>query len=602
MKSTEEYAQHSVKDTLQDFGVDPSQGRQQQEIEGLIDQYGYNEILEQEETLLHRIFRRFWGPIPWMIEIAAILSAAVEKWEDFIIILIMLFVNAFLDFYQEHRALNALDALKKRLAKEVVVKRDGSFKRIPVRELVPGDIIKMRIGDIVPADVQLYEGDYLMIDESTLTGESVPVNKERDQVAYANTVVKQGEMLAVVVNTAMNTQFSKVVSLVARAQLKERSHFQKMVIQIGNFLILVTLVLVMVIIMVALFRHQPFLEIIRFTLVLTVAAIPVALPAVLSVTMAVGAMNLARREAIVSHLTAIEELAGVDIFCSDKTGTLTQNEMQVADPVVLEDHSEKELFTLAALASREEDNDPIERPIFEYLKEHFPDVDLKSYVQQKFIPFDPTRKRTEAEISKDDEPFTAIKGATQVLMGLAGMEGDAASDLNAKVDELASNGYRTIAVCRGEDSSKPEIIGLIPLYDPPREDSKDVIDEMKNYNVEIKMLTGDNLAIAREIGRLLGLEQRTIRSSQLSGAASNEIMSLIEVLSAAFYKRLKKDISMNEAKEFASQIMEDVKKMYDTRLLEREFIHTHESAIVEMIEEVDIFAEVVPEDKYRIVD
>ena len=273
-----------------------------------------------------------------MIETAALLSAVVQKWEDFTIILIMLLVNAGLDFVQEHRALNALKALKQRLAQTVVVLRDGSFRTLPARELVPGDIVKLKIGDIVPADVQLLRGDYLLVDQSALTGESLPVSKKTNEVAYANTIVKQGEMLAVVVNTGTHTNFHTVVALVAQAQLEERSHFQKMVIQIGNFLILITLALVLVIIMVALFRHENFLEIARFALVLTVAAIPAALPAVLSVTMAVGAMNLARRQAIVSRLTAIEELAGVDVFCSDKTGTLTKNQMHVAEPVVLGGH------------------------------------------------------------------------------------------------------------------------------------------------------------------------------------------------------------------------------------------------------------------------
>lgn len=188
MKPTDEYVRQTVEETLQDFGIDPANGRQEDQISGLLDQYGYNEILEREETLFHRIFRRFWGPIPWMIEIAAALSAVVEKWEDFVIILIMLLVNAFLDFFQEHRALNALETLKKRLAKEVIVRRNGTFKQIPVRELVPGDILKMRIGDIVPADVQLLEGDYLLIDQSSLTGESIPVTKNIHDVAYANTI------------------------------------------------------------------------------------------------------------------------------------------------------------------------------------------------------------------------------------------------------------------------------------------------------------------------------------------------------------------------------------------------------------------------------
>jgi H+-transporting ATPase len=265
---------------------------------------------------------------------------------------------------------------------------------------VPGDIIRLRNGNVVPADVQLLNGAYLLIDQSALTGESLPVTKKVDDVAYASTIVKQGEMLAVAVNTGAATQFHTVVALVAKASLEERSHFQKMVIRIGDFLILITGVLVLLIIMTALFRHHNFVEILRFALVLTVASIPVALPAVLSVTMAVGALNLARRKAIVRKLTAIEELAGVDVFCSDKTGTLTRNEMQVAEPVVLQGDDERDLFRVAALASKPENRDPIELPIFRYLEQHIPDADWESYRQLAFTPFDPIRKRTEAEIEK----------------------------------------------------------------------------------------------------------------------------------------------------------------------------------------------------------
>lgn len=582
--------------------VDSERGLDEDEAARRLGQFGPNEIEEKEEALWHRIFRRFWGPIPWMIEMAAVLSAVVKKWEDFSIVLVMLLVNAGLDFFQEHRALGALRALKQRLAKEVTVRRGARFRRLPARELVPGDIVKLRIGDVVPADVQLLEGDYLLIDQASLTGESLPVSKGIGEPAYANTIVKQGEMLAVVVNTAMRTKFSTVVALVALAEREQRSHFQKMVIQIGNFLIAVTLVLVLLIIMVSLFRHEPLLELARFALVLTVAAIPVALPAVLSVTMAVGALNLARRGAIVSRLTAIEELAGVDILCTDKTGTLTRNEMQVADPVVLEGFTERDLFLHAALASRIENNDPIELPIFAYLQKNLPDVAWQTYHQKTFLPFDPIRKRTEAEVVGDGGHFTAVKGAPQVLMGLAELDEPQAHRLDEIVGSLAAKGYRTLAVGRKEGEAPLRLIGLIPLYDPPREDSGAVIEELNGYAVEVKMVTGDNLAIAQEIGRLLGLEQRTIRSAQLSGAASIELLTLAETLSLAIYRRLKGDVSLREAREFAADVMNEVRTLYDTRLLDREFIHTHESAIVEMIEEVNIFAEVVPEDKYRIVN
>jgi H+-transporting ATPase len=344
---TDDYARHTAWDTLKALDANVERGFSEDEVAQRLAQYGYNEIREKEEPLWHRVFRRFWGPIPWMIETAAVLSALVQKWDDFIIIAVLLPVNAGLDFFQEHRALNALKALKQRMTAEIIVLRDGEFKTIPSRELVPRDIVKLRIGNIVPADVQLFKGDYLLIDRSALTGESLPVSKKANEAAYASTFVTQGEMLAVVVNTGADTNFHTVVALVAKASLEERSHFQKMVIKIGDFLIMITVVMVVLIFMVAMFRHEHFLEIARFALVLTVASIPVALPAVLSVTMAVGAMNLARRQAIVSRLTAIEELAGVDVFCSDKTGTLTKNEMHVVEPVMLGTHTEQELFLVA---------------------------------------------------------------------------------------------------------------------------------------------------------------------------------------------------------------------------------------------------------------
>jgi H+-transporting ATPase len=599
---TDDYARKPVPDTLRELGVDAKRGLNAQQVRERLARFGYNEIQEKEEPLWHRVFRRFWGPIPWMIEAAALLSAIVQKWEDFGIITVMLLVNAGLDFFQEHRALNALKALKQRLAIEVVVLRDGAFNTVSARELVPGDIVRLRIGNVVPADVQLLEGDYLSVDQSALTGESLPVNKKPGEAAYANTIVKQGEMLAVVVNTAANTNFHTVVALVARASLEERSHFQKMVIRIGDYLIMITVALVVLIVMVALFRHEPFLEIARFALVLTVAAIPVALPAVLSVTLAIGAVNLARRKAIVSRLTAIEELAGMDVFCSDKTGTLTKNEMHVADPVVREGHDERELFLVAALASRAENRDPIELPIFKYIEEHHADLDWKSYEQRSFTPFDPVRKRTEAQIEKGGESFVAVKGAAQVLLGMAQLPDEKSQEVRKTVDALAAKGYRTLAVGRKRGDEALQLLGLIPLYDPPRDDSKQVIQEMRDHGIDVKMVTGDNAAIAREIGRILGLKQHTMTTGQLSGSSSNELLELAAVLSAAIYRRLKPEVSRQDARRFADEVMQGVRDLYDTSLLEREFLHTHESAIVEMIEAVNIFAEVVPEDKYRIVD
>ena len=602
-RTTDDWARQDVQATLDELKTDPHRGLSSEEAERRLQEFGPNEIEEREEPLWHRVFRRFWGPIPWMIEIAAVLSALVQKWEDFVIILIMLLVNGLLDFFQEHRALNALAALRQRMAQQVTVLRDGRFHVLPARELVPGDIVKLKIGDIVPADVQLLDGDYLAIDQSALTGESLPVTRRRGEAAYANTIVKQGEMLAVVVNTGTHTRFHSVVELVSRASLEERSHFQKMVIQIGNFLIFVTLFLVALIVMVALFRGDAPLEILRFALVLTVSAIPVALPAVLSVTMAVGAMNLARRQAIVSKLTAIEELAGVDVFCSDKTGTLTKNRMQVAEPVVLDGHDERELFLYALLASRPENRDPIELPLFDYAERRFPDLDWRDWKQLEFVPFDPVRKRTEALVEKDGRRLRVVKGAAQVLLDMAEMSDNERVAVTRTVELLASKGYRTLAVGHAEEGREGlELVGLIPMFDPPREDSREVIDHMRNYGVRVKMVTGDNAAIAREIGRMLGLEPRVMRAEQLSGKSGTEIIELSEALAAAIYRKLNPEVSLKEARRFAEGVIEELQRLFDTSLLQREFVHTHESALIDMIESIDIFAEVVPEDKYLLVE
>ncbi len=292
-------------------------------------QFGANEIKEKKVNPIFKFLSYFWGPIPWMIEVAAVLSALIHHWEDFFIIFALLLLNAAVGFWQEHKADNAIELLKERLALTARGRRDGQWQVLPARELVPGDVVRVRLGDIVPADLKLLSGDYLLADESALTGESLPVEKNDGDVAYAGSGIRQGEMDALVVATGMHTYFGKTAKLVEEA--KTQSHFQKAVIKVGNYLIFLAVILVTVIFLAALFRHESLVETLQFALVLTVAAIPVALPPVLSVTMAVGATALAKKEAIVSKLVAIEEMAGMDVLCSDKTGTITKNELTLAE-------------------------------------------------------------------------------------------------------------------------------------------------------------------------------------------------------------------------------------------------------------------------------
>jgi H+-transporting ATPase len=315
-----------------------------------LSQYGENALAEHHISALERLAQFFWGPIPWMIEIAAVLSGILRHWDDLAIIVVMLLVNAGVGFWQEFKADNAIELLKQRLALKARVKRNGEWTDIPARLLVPGDIISIALGAIIPADVKLLEGAYLSVDQSALTGESLPVDKKPGDDAYSASVVTLGEMTAVVTATGMNTYMGKTAHLVQQASTV--SHFQRAVLRIGHFLIMVTIGLVCVIGLAALFRHDPLAETLQFALILTVASIPVALPAVLSVTMAVGAERLAQLKAIVSRLVAIEEMAGVDTLCSDKTGTLTKNELTLGEPQPAAGVGRDELVLAAALASR----------------------------------------------------------------------------------------------------------------------------------------------------------------------------------------------------------------------------------------------------------
>jgi len=321
----------TVAEILPNLGIDPKTGLNPTQLQERLSKYGPNALPEEKKSALSAFVAYFWGPIPWMIEAAALMALIVRDWGDFTIITSLLLFNALLGFWQEHEASNALDALKSSLALKARVLRGGKWEQVDARTLVPGDIIRLYLGDVVPADCKLIQGDYVSIDQSALTGESLPVTKRSGEDAYSGSVVKQGEMIAVITATGTNTFFGRTAKLVASAG--SVSHFQRAVMKIGNFLIILALVLVVILVASRLFDMRGhydrvvLLRLAEIVLILLVASVPVAMPAVLSVTMALGARMLARSKAIVSRLESIEELAGVDVLCSDKTGTLTQNKL-----------------------------------------------------------------------------------------------------------------------------------------------------------------------------------------------------------------------------------------------------------------------------------
>jgi H+-transporting ATPase len=498
-------------------------------VEHRLAQYGHNEITEKEISPVLQFLSYFWGPIPVMILLAAILSAVLHHWPDVGVILALLVLNAVVGFREEHQAGNAIKALKKRLAVQANVRRDGKWSTIPARDVVPGDIIRLRIGNIIPADAKLLEGDPVQVDQSALTGESLPVEHRSGDAVFSGSILKQGEIDAVVFATGQQTYYGKTAKLVETA--KTRSHLQQAVLKIADYLLVVAVVLAILILAVAISRHDPILEILQFALVLTIAAVPVAMPAVLSVTMALGAKALTLKEAIVTKLTAIEEVAGIDVLCSDKTGTLTQAKLSLGDPFTLGDTTPEEVVLTAALASRAEDQDPIDLAVLSGIRD---EGKLERYQTLHFEPFDPVHKRTEATLKESNgHEVKVTKGAPQVILGLDPDSDQIQPQVDEAINAFARRGFRSIGVARTDGQGAWRLQGIIPLFDPLREDSKGTIATTKEMGLKPKMVTGDQMAIAKEIARQLGLGPNIMDAAIFSEIRPHERGQLADAIEQA---------------------------------------------------------------------
>ena len=493
----------------------PESGLSSEEAKRRLDRDGPNMLPEKKVNPCLKFMSYYWGPMPICIWCAIIIELIRLDWIDFGVLSLLQFLNGFLGWYEEKNAGNAIEALKQRLAPKAVVKRDGQWDTINAAYLVIGDRIKIKLGDIIPADSRLGPG-FLEVDQSALTGESLPVTKYEGDEVYQGSVCKRGDLEAIVCATGANTFFGKTSKLMS--SVDQQGNFQKIIFKITVFLMVISFTLVIIIFIVVMVKGNNFLETLSICVVILVASIPIAMQIVCTATLAVGSHALAKRKAIVSRLNSIEELAGMQILCSDKTGTLTKNILTVQKPRTLGKWQMEDIFLAASLAAKRDagNQDAIDKCISEMAVGTY-HLNFDLYEEEDFVPFDPKIKRTEATVrhKSTGETFRVTKGAPQVILGMS-KDPSIEAEVSHMVEELAAGGYRTLGVARTNSSGQWQMLGLIPLYDPPRDDTAETIQKAQGMDVKVKMITGDQTAIAKETARLLKLGDRIYNSELLN--------------------------------------------------------------------------------------
>ncbi|MHB8354660.1 MAG: plasma-membrane proton-efflux P-type ATPase, partial [Burkholderiales bacterium] len=486
---------------------------------------GPNEIPEKKRHPLLSFIKKFWNLSAWMIELIAILSFIIHKTLDMWIALSLLVVNAILGFAQEQRASTAVAALRSQLQVMARVLREGTWQTLPARELVKGDVTRIRAGDFVPADLQIIEG-VLQVDQSALTGESHEVEKQADAALFSGSVVRQGEATAVVVSTGTATWFGRTTQLVETAH--PQLHVEKVIARVVRWLVILVSLLVSLTLLAAFLEGMPLLRVLPVALAILMNAVPVALPVMFTVSMALGSLELTRQGVLITQLSAVEDAATMDVLCADKTGTLTRNQLSVAQLLPQPGTTETELLQAGCWASNEANNDPIDLAILDAAKQST--LPSPPYRILSFAPFSAATRRTEAVIETEGQQLRYIKGALRTVGKAAGLDETALTQLELLADQEAAQGRRTLAVACAVNDAPLKLLGLVTLYDPPRPDSRQLIAQLRNLGISIKMLTGDALPVASEVARQLGLAQivRAPELRALQNRAPSQAIALTE--------------------------------------------------------------------------
>jgi H+-transporting ATPase len=503
--------------------VDPETGLSEEEARNRLLEHGYNEVIERKGNPILKFMGKLWGVSAWMLELIIVLSAVLGKYSDLVVVSALLIVNAVLGFMQESRAEGVVEALRLRLHISSRVLRGAIWRIIPARELVPGDIVRVRPGDVVPADIKLMNGD-LSVDQSALTGESQEADKARGGVLSSGSVVRRGEGDGVVMLTGAKTFFGRTTELVQQARPK--LHIEAVVAKVVRRLFFIVSALLGIVIAVTLIRGAPFLETVPLLLVLLMSAVPVALPVMFTVSMAVGSKELAKRGVLVTRLSASEDAATMDVLCVDKTGTITENRLKVTGVIPLGDATEGDVLSAGALASKEANHDPIDQAFLSAAEERRLFDGAPAATPVSFAPFDAANRRTEAVVEWKGKRLRVMKGAVRTLAEVCGLKPAAIAALEEKAAGSALKGYRMLAVARGGETGTPELLGLVTLHDPPRPDAGRFIGALRDLGVSVKMLTGDALAVAAEIARGIGLSNiRRVSDLKAADATAGKDMA-----------------------------------------------------------------------------